>query len=342
MAFKQYTRCIQPSQYIPFSRAILITVQGLLVGGTAALLALGYKHPVCLWIALEITVLAGVVAYCRNWLYHRLICLGGDRDVIGVVVSIEPPAPALFDFDWDTDYSINLLLENTEFGVLQEQAQLSSPYGYLIHPQDAIKALGLDTPGYDTLDAATNKRSAVLHAEFEGAGNYDLLLGAEAGLGLAIAALVACIALPPPWGLILALAGLLALILGGLFGNSDTGSPSDAGSGGLHTNTESNDGYGSGADVVYVQGTWVYDPLHKGWNEIHPVKVCTKIGCWKGDWFNYECKDGDGATPPDIILRLRDAFQVAQAEETQANQARAEHQWRLHPDLDGCARDVIE
>jgi hypothetical protein len=115
MAFKQYTRCIQPSQYIPFNRFILITVQSLLVGGTAALLALAYQHPVCLLIALEIAGMAWVVAYCRNWLYHRLICLGDDQDVIGVVASIEPPAPALFDIDWDTDYSINLLLENTEF-----------------------------------------------------------------------------------------------------------------------------------------------------------------------------------------------------------------------------------
>ena len=331
MAFKQYTRCIPPSEYISLDRAILITTQALLVGGTAAAIAIAAAHPICLIIALEITAIAAVVAYCRNWLYHRLLCLGGDRDVIGVIASISPPSPAMFDFDWDTDYSINLLLENTEFGVTQAQAEQSTPYGYLIAPQDGVTAVGRATPGHTALDKATGKTSAILHCEFEGAGNYHLLLGAEAALGLAIAALIACIALPFPADLILALAALLALILGGLLGNSDFGSPSDVDAGELHTNTDENGGYGAGADILYVQGTWVYDPLHEGWNEIHPIKICTKVGKWDGDW----------STPPDVILRARNGFEVAQAEETRANQARPENQWRVHPDLDGCAPDII-
>ncbi len=124
-------------------------------------------------------------------------------------------------------------------------------------------------------------------------------------LGLAIAALFACIALPfPVVGLILGLLSLLAIILGGLLGNYDFGSPSDVGVGELHTNTvDPVSGQAKGADVLYVQGTWVYDPLHEGWNEIHPVKVCTKMPVSDGDW----------STPPDMILRLRKGFQVAQA-----------------------------
>lgn len=44
--------------------------------------------------------------------------------------------------------------------------------------------------------------------------------------------------------------------------------------------------------------------------------------------------------PPDIILRVRKGFQVAQTA-TIANQAQPEHQWHLHPELDGCAREII-
>lgn len=331
MAFKQYTRCVEPSGFIPLDRRILITIQSLLVGGTAALIAVAAGHPACLWIALEITAIAAVIAYCRNWLYFRLICLGGDRDVIGVIASISPPDPALFDFDWDTDYSINLLLQNTEFGVTQAAAEQSTPYGYLIAPQAGVTAIGRATPGHTALDAATQKRSAILHCEFEGAGNYNLMLGAEAALGIAIAALIACISLPFPAGLVLALLALLALIIGALLGNSDLGSPGDVVGGELHTNNDANGGYGAGADILYVQGTWVYDPLHEGWNEIHPIKVCTKIGVWDGDW----------SSTPDIILRLRQGFDTARAPATLANQAKAEHQWRLHPELDGCRSEVI-
>lgn len=332
MAFKQYTSCIDPSEHIAFNRVVLITLQGILVGSTAlaALLAAGKWGP-CAWLVLEITAMATVVAYCRNWLYHRLLCLGGDRDCIGVIASISPPDPALFDFDWDTDYSINLLLENNEFGVSQAQAEQSQPYGFLIAPQAGVTAVGLATPGHTATDKATGKISAILHCEFEGAGNYNLLIGAEAGLGLAIAALIGCMYFPYPAGLILGLLALLALLLGGLLGNSDLGSPSDTGAGDLHTNTDDNGGLGAGADVVYVQGTWVYDPLHEGWNEIHPIKVCTKVRKWDGDW----------NTPPDVILRLRGRFAEARAPETLANQAKPEHQWQVHPGLDGCSAVII-
>lgn len=332
MAFKQYTTCIEPSEHIPLNRLILYLTQGILVGITALAIAIASGNLACWPFVLEITAMATVIAYCRGFLYHRLLCLGGDRDCIGVIVSISPPSPALFDFDWDTDYSINLLLENNEFGVLQSQAEQSSPYGYLIAPQAGVTAEGLATPGHTARDEATGTTSAVLHAEFEGAGNYDLLLGAEAALGLAIAGLIACMTLPPIVSIILGLLSLLALILAGLFGNYDSGSPADTGAGELHTNTDANGGQGAGADVLYVQGTWVYDPLHEGWNEIHPIKVCTKVRVWDGDW----------STPPDIILRLRKGFEVAQAPETLVNQTLPEFQWQLHPDIDGCAREIIE
>jgi hypothetical protein len=333
MAFKQYTQCIPPSEHIEFNRAVVVAAQGILVGSTAlaALLAAGMWGP-CALIVLEITAVAMLVAYCRNWLYHRLLCLGGDRDCIAVIVSISPPDPALFDLDWDTDYSINLLLENNEFGALQAQVEQSSPYGFLIAPQASVTAIGRATQGHTAYDEATKSTSAVLHAEFEGAGNYYLLLGAEAALGLSIAALIACMYAPYPVGVVLAVLALLAVLLGMLIGNNTSaGSPSDVNAGELHTNTDDNGGQGAGADVLYIQGTWVYDPLHEGWNEIHPIKVCTKVRVWDGTW----------STPPNIILRLRKGFEVARAPETRANQARPEHQWRFHPDLDGCARDII-
>jgi len=27
-----------------------------------------------------------------------------------------------------------------------------------------------------------------------------------------------------------------------------------------------------------VSGTWVYDSAHEGWNEIHPIKKCLRLG----------------------------------------------------------------
>lgn len=340
MAFKQFTRCIAASDFNP-NRAAVIAAYGAAATGPAfGMVAISGRWD-CAWIIAVIAAAALVEGYCDNWLYARLICLGGDVDCIGVVASISPPSPDLSDFDWDTDYSINLLLQNCEFGISQADAEQRAPFGHLIAPQPAVTAIGKATPGHRALDEASGTTSAILHAEFEGAGNDTLRKGAEAALGLAIAGLLACIALPFPVGIVLALLALMALLLGAMAGNNDFGSPSDVDVGELHTNhVDPETGQAVGADVLFVHGTWVYDSLHEGWNEIHPIKVCMKVGCWKGDWTDIDCK-ADETTPPDIILRLRDGFRDARSEETLANQQRPEHRWQVHPELDGCSRDII-
>jgi hypothetical protein len=342
MAYEQYTRCVEPANWKPRSYWI-ITLQSLVLAPFATVLALGMAKPWCLLIVLEITGLAWVIAYCRHFLYHRLICLGGDRDVIGAIVSVSPP-PAFTELDWDNDYSINLLLQNTEFGVTQEQAAESQPYGFLVAAQDVVTNPPVSqlTRGHSNRDEfGTGKPTANLHAEFEGAGNYDLLQISQGMLAFAIAALLACVFLPWPADLIVAI-GLAALaLLGWLVGailakTVRPGSPSDVDPdiGTLHPNDDAGeDGLGRGADIVYVQGTWVFDPLHDGWNEIHPIKVCTIVGKWDGAWPEQQ---------PDVILRARHAFEVARADETQANQKRPEHQWQVHPDIDGCDPVVID
>jgi hypothetical protein len=221
------------------------------------------------------------------------------------------------------------------------------PYGHLIAAQPGVTAIGLGTRGSFAKDKASGKLAAVLHAEFEGDGNYKMLLASKVLLAFAIYALVACIFLPWPVDLILggiiALISLLGLLLASLLGGFGGGSPSDVNGGDLQTNTtDPETGQAVNASVIYVAGTWVYDTLHEGWNEIHPIKECCIVGCWKGDWSDYTCGDEDTPPPPpDIILRLRKGFQEAKTDETLANQARPEHQWRFHPDIDGCASDII-
>ena len=336
MAFEQYTRCIEPSRYVPRSYAIM-AAQAAILASLALPFALAAGHPLCLLIVAEILGLIFTIAYCRNFLYERLICLGGDRDVIGTVVSVSPP-PGALAFDWDNDYSINLLLENTEFGVSQAKAEQSQPYGELVAPQDVITnpPVSRTTPGHPAVDEfGTGLRCWGLHAEFEGAGNYNLLQIAQGMLGVAVGAFIACLFAPFPIDLILVLFPLLGFLVGAITSKFvRPGSPSDVNVSTIHVNNEDNEGHGKGADILYVQGTWVYDPLHAGWNEIHPIKVCTKIGTWDGDW---------PTQPPNrVIERLRDHLQVAQAEDTRANQELPEHQWEVHPDIDGCAADVID
>ena len=339
MAFQQYTRCISAADF--HSRVRYITIASLLAGAPAAMIAVAMGHPICLWIALEITVLAGLVAYYHNWLYHRLICLGGDRSCVATIVSISEPHLTVNLLDRDTDYSLNLLLKNTEYGgtedtpairqALQAAAEASTPFGELIAPQPSVTAIGRETPGHFGIDRQTGNLAAGLHAEFEGDGMYKMLLATKVLLAAAIFALAACLLGGPFLGLVILILSLIILLFTSLLGIAGGGSPSNTNTGDVTDNTGTNaDGQGVGADILFIEGSWVYDTLHEGWNEIHPIKVCTKMGTWEGEW------------PDDIIiLRLNQAFQVARAEETIANQALPENQWQIHPDLDGCAREII-
>lgn len=348
MDYEQYTECIEPSRY---RRRSFWNMSSMAAAATAGIASLAITKPWCMLFAIPIFPLVLTILYCRNWLYERLICLGGDVTVVGAAVSVsEPKGIRQWPPDWDNDYSVNLLLKNTEFDVLPEDAWESDPYGELVAPHDAITALGSEVPqyekgGYLADDEATATTSAALHCEFEGDGNYQLLQICQATLGFVIASFLACVFLPWPADVILSI-GLLALaVLLALFGLPlallvNPGSPSDVNPDipTIHTNTgPGQNGQGEGADVLYIEGTWVFDPLHEGWNEIHPIKACCIVG-EPGGW------DGDWSTQPTpaVILRLQQAFEAARAPETQTAQARPEHQWQVHPELDACTRVVIE
>jgi hypothetical protein len=264
-----------------------------------------------------------------------------------MLVRIEPATGKDFPGNFDTDYSINLLPYPNLPGPLdpanpdklnpdQATVAATAPYGRLVAEQDATRNLDLDFRGEFGREKSTGANVAVLHAEFEGAGMRDLQTGAFAGYGISLAALFVCIVVPPPWGAIiagiLALLAFLALLVGALVGLGDTGSPTDVNPslGNLQTNTDKDH---LGASLLYIEGTWVFDTMHEGWNEIHPIKVATEWGHWDGAW------------PEDteaVIDRLKAGFLDARSDETKEKQKKRRHGWKVHPDVDGCDEEEEE
>lgn len=333
MAFKQFTKCIKPVDYRKRSFIGMIAIATFITGPfIAAFLLKG--HAFCAGIAALLGLMIFLIAYCENWLFKRLICLGGDHDVIGLVVKTEPPEFSIGD--WDNDYSLNLLLQCTDLGVTEDSDQLkNSPFGELIRNQTEILALGSEVPGYEHNgfvvhdDLPVNTDSVTLHCEFEGSGVHDLNLFAKAMVGVLTAAMILCLLLPQ-FSWLIALIALILVLLGlGITKVIHPGSPADV-------NPDLPE-LKVGVHVLYIFGTWVYDPLHDGYNEIHPIKTCTIHSFWPGHWDPADC----GGGPPILLLRFRQAFQEAQSEETLANQKLPEHQWQFHPLIDGCARDII-
>lgn len=325
--YRQYTSCCAPTSWESLANYLIGATTTLLAVAVATILIAGW----CALFYLGVAAAAEAVAACSWWLHKRLVCLGGDRSAVGMLVEIEPAVGKSGYFGaLDTDYSINLLLYPTVPGVSQADAEISAPYGELIRNQQSINDNVGFFKGETAKEPGTARVSAVLHAEFEGGGVYDFFIGASISLGLYIAAIIACAAIPPPWGVLvaglLALLALLAWFLSHQVGKGDYGNPNQVkgAPSELHTNDPTTS---VGADLLYVHGTWVFDSFHEGWNEIHPIKKCTAIGTWQGVW---------PTTIPATVGKLDAGFHDARDPATIAKQQQPANRWTVHPLIDGC------
>lgn len=318
MAYRQYTQCVPPKDHTGIAPTILAIVASALgaigLATIAGALAVG-------------AVALAIIAYCRWWLYDRLVCLSGDRCAIGMLLTIEPPENKSGLDRFDTDYSINLLLAPHRVGDSRTTIE-GGLQGDLIKEQAATKDEGMDFAGYETRQWGNYPKTAVLHCEFEGGGVQTLYDGAKAALAVAAVGSAFCF-IPIIGWIVCAIAGAVAaaiLIAAIVAALNDKGNPAHVNPdlGELHTN----DATGLGADLLVVSGTWVYDSAHEGWNEIHPIKHCQRIGRWTGSW-NVDAK----------IARDHwcEAVASASAPLTRDHQTGPENQWTLHPMVDGCA-----
>ncbi|MFX0579000.1 hypothetical protein [Nocardia nepalensis] len=313
---RQYTKCISRDNHIGGA-----LVQALIAAAVVALPIVLFGGAVIPGVA--VVALSAIIAYCRWWLYDRLVCLGGDRCAVGWVSKVEPPSKKSGLDMFDTDYSFNLVLYPHPEGATQEDVQDDHQQGYLIKNQlgDDWDFSGMDEGQY------AYRTTAALHAEFEGAGVYDLMIACLAALPFATAATVVC-AIPVIGWAVCAILGAIAaviFVIGVIVALNDTGDPNDVdpGLGEIHTN----DIFGRGADILVVKGTWVYDSAHSGWNELHPILHCQRIGTWQGGW-------ATSGTPD--IERWCAMIADAESPSTATEQQKPENQWQVHPAVDGC------
>jgi hypothetical protein len=131
---------------------------------------------------------------------------------------------------------------------------------------------------------------------------------------------------------LLALFAVLAFLFGGnAIQNNAASAPSDQWGGPL-SQYDSAAGLNSTVDLVYCYGRWVYDSLHMGWNELHPLHFVTKIGQISQNNLN------NGVWPDLGALQSRLDVQIATNNDPSSRSAQRapENQWTLHPLLDGC------
>jgi hypothetical protein len=319
---KQYTKCISPSAHLG-----KLAAQVIIAAAVTALIVLfagGAFVP-----GVGVVALVAVIAYCRWWLYDRLVCLGGERCAVGWVSKVEPPDKKSGPDQFDTDYSFNLVLAPHVEGAKQGDVETDGIQGELIRNQ----LPGWDWEGIQETQWA-NRSAAALHCEFEGGGVWELLQWCLVALALATAATAVC-AIPILGWIACAVLGVAALIVfvaGVIAALNNKGDPNDVdpGLGEIHVP----DATGRGGDILVVKGTWVYDSAHEGWNEIHPILHCQRIGTWDGSWSATEF------APPNTkaaVDRWCSALGRAQDPATKTAQQQPQNQWQVHPVVDGCS-----
>jgi hypothetical protein len=319
---KQYTKCISPSAHLGKMAAQIIIAAA--VTALIVLFAGGAFVP-----GVGVVALVAIIAYCRWWLYDRLVCLGGERCAVGWVSKVEPPDKKSGLDQFDTDYSFNLVLAPHVEGAKQGDVETDGIQGELIRNQ----LPGWDWQGMQETQWA-NRTAAALHCEFEGGGVWELLQWCLVALALATAATVVCAIPILGWiaCAILGVAALVVFIAGVIAALNNKGDPNDVdpGLGEIHVP----DATGRGGDILVVKGTWVYDSAHEGWNEIHPILHCQRIGTWDGSWWGTEF------APPNTkaaVDRWCSALGRAQDPATKTAQQQPQNQWQVHPVVDGCS-----
>lgn len=179
-SYNEYTTCVKPGNYSgPFLGS---------AGFWAALLASIAAGVFDLSLGVMGFALTGI-AYCRWWLYGRLVCLGGNQCFIGLALRCDTSADQSGLGKLDTDYSVMVLpapspLQGDPYW-LQNLPSTNPIQGYLIEQQGyatgALTLTGPPNPG-DTLTVTIGGASPVTYT----CTSADTTLSAAAGLAAAI------------------------------------------------------------------------------------------------------------------------------------------------------------
>ena len=333
MAYKQYTKCVQPKDFTDASPEswlgkLIIGIGILQVLSIIVLAVLAAATPVSSKpaILLALMLVLEIIAFLTWWLEGRLICLNEEEKNCAIIGRVYSNQLASTFKGGDDDYSMNIILA-------PGQEHLTA-----INPK--ITAIGR---GYTSKESYFIK----LHCEFEGDGMVKI----KEYLYVIAALLTAAYYMPWPMDLILS---SLALVIGLIGGYFHFRSPSNASDPGNPLDVNTNLGTLTPGDLVVVKGEWVYDSLHDGWNEIHPVRHCEIVierhnldipADQEPEWSDYlVCNPVTKANmtldDPQNVKLYRDVWcgLIRDCEEVEYEGSRTNPQndWHLHPLVDGC------
>ena len=341
----EYTTCVLPENYVPPP----LPPEGSTVATLEAL----------------VTSLALLEATCDYMLHGKLVCLGGDRCVIGHVVGFETVEDKKFPDTIDNDYSINVLpspwdLEFFTYHTTQEGYELvandTTPgtMGDLIKEQP-----GMPLPREAEFGSWHSPRYAGTFVEFpdktwisynppEGIRGVPYNVPAihceiEGERAHLVCETLDKLSYPLPgmkefceanW-----FTGLICKFFQWLATPAIAPALIAAWAAGADDNRDFMGASSlSRGDLVAISGRWVYDAGHGGQNELHPVKTVQKIpedsAVDTADFDRWCHRIGEAPSP---LTGTHADPQTPEQQDVADEQRNPWSRWVFHPVIDGCA-----
>jgi hypothetical protein len=367
-----YTNCVEADSYEPTSQYLKAALAGIITAAISVAIVAATGIPWLIPFAVELTAMAGGLAYCDWWLNDRLICLPGDETattgppvdvcMVGMFVSSDQDPVSAIPFavgDLDNDWTMDLVVYGTEPGQPNNILQVEdTAMTTLIPKTQGVGQTGLSFENngqgqttswlirnlytgqsMEQANGGTTFTSYILHAEVEGPGIKDFQSWLTALFFATVAALLVALAvsaLPvvgPAVAAILAALMFLLSLLGFYMSESDQANqPNPTGP--------------NGSQAIPIQGP-------SGLNGAQPATVLCVIGRWSYD----SAHDGwneihpvksvqvlgtmDGADPNGFSWGTAwadqcQAMNAATSTATLVGQLQPANGWHIHPVLDGC------
>ncbi len=275
----------------------------------------------------------------------KLICIQENACTIGRLMEIIPVGQDKSGFErMDDDFTMNILPSPHSPVESLSEMLMSDPYqAPFMAEQPPSADLGLGFAGvsmeFDDLPADTE----VFHVEVKGCRVHDVcavlkvmsfgapIVGAICSIPLI--GWVVCLIAAAIWLAITAAAVAIA------WASTHNGELNDVYDPAAGTLTAADPATGEGGDVILVEGDWVYDAGHSGWNEIHPIRHVQKLT--KNVDARYRSMDKADTT---LVERFKKevldvwCFHVGQTRDplVLAAQTQPANLWQIHPSIDGC------
>jgi hypothetical protein len=350
---EQYFKCVSKDNFKGLTSVIALGILsgGLVIVDILAAVIGGAAIP-GLGVVAGVVFIVAIFELCAFLHGGKLICLEDNSCTIGRIMELIPVGADKSGFEKiDDDFTLNIL--PSPHSPVEELPEIiaSDPndpnhQGRFLVTQPS--SLGLGFAGVSVKFSNIPHDTEVFHVEVKGCRVHDVC-GVLKVLSFGAPVVGFICSIPLIGWVLCAIAALIWLAItaataGIAWAAAHVGDINDVYDPAAGELTAADPDTGVGGDVILVQGDWVYDAGHSGWNEIQPIRHVQKLTGVVDPRFQAMGK-ADAALVEAFRKEVLDVWcsHVGEASNPLviAAQQDPENSWRIHPEIDGCDNEPV-